>query len=65
MPEYVKRMMKEQTELYEKIRKLRAFIDSPKYRTLTNEKQFLMEYQLEAMNMYHYFLTERLELEVK
>lgn len=65
MPEYVKRMMEEQTELYERIRKLRTFIDSPKYRTMTNEKQILINYQFDAMNMYYYFLTERLELEAK
>lgn len=53
------RLGTEQLELGEKIEKLERFIDSDEFKELTEENQFLLIAQVNAMIMYYNILTRR------
>ena len=63
---YLERMRNENSELCERIVKLRAFISQNSlFRGFTEKKKGLMEGQLKAMGLYQYFLSQRIEMEQK
>ena len=62
MEDYLKRMLVEQKELKEKVAKLEMFIDSYKFRSLTQDNQKLLKKQLSYMLGYLNTLTERIVL---
>lgn len=49
-------------ELQQKMRRLKAFIDSDKYQTLTDESQSLLFIQYESMRTYGSCLVSRMKL---
>lgn len=49
-------------ELQQKMRRLKTFIDSDKYQTLTDESQSLLFIQYEAMRTYGSCLVSRMNL---
>lgn len=53
------RLGTEQLELGEKIEKLEKFIDSDEFKELTEENQFLLIAQVDAMILYHNILKRR------
>jgi hypothetical protein len=59
---HVDRMRFEQSDLYDKMQKLSAFIhgDSVAYADLSRADQRLMQAQLDAMKSYHTILTSRI-----
>lgn len=63
MKEHVERMMKEETELFERIKKLEAFTSSPKFLEMAFWMRELAQCQLNAMLLYYHFLTERIKAE--
>ena len=52
-------------ELQQKMRRLKTFIDSDKYQTLTDESQSLLFIQYEAMRTYGSCLVARMKLRMK
>lgn len=62
LPDYVKRMQVELSELTEKIDKLSLFLRTPKMLELSELKQKLLKMQFEAMQVYAEMLNERLDL---
>ena len=52
-------------ELQQKMRRLKTFIDSDKYQTLTDESQSLLFIQYEAMRTYGSCLVSRMKLIMK
>lgn len=64
MPDFVKRMIKEQKELSERIEKLQTFLMN-KGNELPPLKKSLMYAQLYSMNSYEEILNQRIELEKK
>ena len=49
-------------ELQQKMRRLKTFIDSDKYQTLTDESQSLLFIQYESMRTYGSCLVSRMKL---
>ena len=63
---YLDRMREERTQLAERITKLSAFIlQNNLFKCFEKEKRDLMEGQLQAMNLYSYFLDKRIAMEEK
>lgn len=62
MPDFVKRMIKEQKELSERIEKLQTFL-MHKGNELPPLKKSLMYAQLYSMSSYEEILNQRIELE--
>lgn len=63
---YFDRMREERTQLAERITKLSAFIlQNNLFKGFEKEKRDLMEGQLQAMNLYSYFLDKRIAMEEK
>ena len=63
---YLDRMREERTQLAERITKLSAFIlQNNLFKGFEKEKRELMEGQLQAMNLYSYFLDKRIAMEEK
>lgn len=60
---YVDRMLKEQEQLSERIKKLEDFTRSDKILTLQGNKRVKLELQLKAMLEYREILSQRIELE--
>lgn len=61
---YLDRMKAERSQLSERITKLSAFIlQNNLFKGFKKEKRCLMEGQLQAMNLYHYFLDKRIQME--
>lgn len=60
---YIHRMETEQKELKDKIDKLSNFINSDKYKELSDVKCTLLKYQIEAMKKYYKILSARILLE--
>ena len=62
---YIKRMVKEEGELKERIDKLTKFIHSDKIMTIPATKSVKLEQQLEYMKNYEKILAQRIEIEKK
>lgn len=63
---YLDRMREERSQLAERITKLSAFIlQNNLFKGFDKEKRDLMEGQLQAMNLYSYFLDKRIAMEEK
>lgn len=63
---YLDRMREERKQLAERITKLSAFIlQNNLFKGFEKEKRDLMEGQLQAMNLYSYFLDKRIAMEEK
>ena len=62
MEDYLQRMLDEQKELKERVAKMQMFIDSYKFRSLTQDNQKLLRKQLSYMMGYLNTLTERIVL---
>ena len=61
MEEYQKRMLDEAKELSERIEKLNRFIAlDERFKKLPTREQVLMRQQLNAMQLYRYFLEQRI-----
>lgn len=61
---YIDRMREEKEQLSERITKLKYFIHlNNSYHDLSAQKKDLLKSQLHAMELYYYFLYERLTLE--
>ena len=62
MAPHVERMVNEQKELSERTEKLGAFISkNPIFGTLSEEEQYDMHLQLQAMSMYNAVLSNRIK----
>lgn len=59
---HVDRMKTEHAELTDRLRKLNAFMDTPKFVSLEPVAQGLLAEQKAAMMHYHYVLGRRLEM---
>ena len=57
---YVDRMLKEESELDDRICKLRSFIDSKQFQALSDEDRNLLNLQLNAMQLYTSILGMRI-----
>jgi hypothetical protein len=63
---YLDRMHEERSQLAERITKLSAFIlHNNLFKGFDKEKRDIMEGQLQAMNLYSYFLDKRIAMEEK
>lgn len=60
---YIDRMLIEESDLYERIEKLGAFIDSDKFECLSAQKKNLLRAQYADMISYRAILVERIRVE--
>lgn len=65
MTAHLDRMIKEVSELDERIEKLTEFTHGPIFVSLHMRKQDAMQNQLKAMELYRHFLGERINMETK
>lgn len=65
MEDYVKRLINEEKELFEKMDKLSKFLDTDIFKKLEKCKQQLLQRQYEIMVQYDEILIERISLEIK
>lgn len=62
MTDHINRMKREYRELDERLTKLRAFMETPKFASLEVVAQSLLAQQKSAMHSYHFALRQRLDL---
>ena len=60
MSTFKERLIQEQQELYEKMKKLADFICGDKFATVSETQKILLRIQMTAMTTYHTCLSERI-----